>query len=392
MVYRRKGRKGYTFQARTQTGWEQMGTGAANKALAQRIETMWETLASTHRAWDILQPILDGGRSRSKLLGTLYDLWLDTKYDISEIRRRLNDANVEPYVDEYMNIFRQQGGLETTAAYNTAYLRYLLPEGAPVLVSECSEEWLTEQLYAYRDAKGNAVKGTTLRKVHSAWSGFFDYLVRPKRLLTSNPLAHVPRPEVAKLPIRFYELKEVEKIIFAQPTLERRALFSLAYGTGLEPIVIVGRKTQPIVTALTRSDFDEQSHEVRAAGTKTHTRDRMALVADCMANSAGIPQDDATQRTSFSARPIYNHPLASVYGKIAQAARISTLLRTSPLGCEAAKGRRSDRSCPTPTGARHSQRDIRHIRAVYTRWSRSKEVGARSDQVRQASRSEVGEP
>jgi integrase len=63
----------------------------------------------------------------------------------------------------------------------------------------------------------------------------------------------------------------VERIIAYQPTLERRALFALIYGTGIEVSVAL---------ALTRSDIWEGAKEIRAAGTKAHSRDRVCRVAD----------------------------------------------------------------------------------------------------------------
>lgn len=265
MVYRRKGRRGFSFQARTQTGWEQVGTGTDDKALARRIEDMWETLAAKERAWDLLVPILDAGRQRPKQLLSLYDLWIDTKRNLNETRRRLQDVDVTPLVDEYLAVYEKQNVAPNTLAYTENYLKYLFPDTGSRMVSQLSAEWLTERLYAY-DAKPN-----TLRIVHSAWTGFLDYLVMPKRLLVANPMAHVAKPGLSKGLIRFYELDVVEQIVNAQPTEMRRVLFSLIYGTGLERST-----TQP----LTRADFNEKTHEVRGAGTKTHTRDRIALIAD----------------------------------------------------------------------------------------------------------------
>jgi len=51
----------------------------------------------------------------------------------------------------------------------------------------------------------------------------------------------------------------------------RRALFALLYGTGAEVSVAL---------KLNRGEADFVAKEIRAAGTKTHTRDRMARVAD----------------------------------------------------------------------------------------------------------------
>lgn len=63
----------------------------------------------------------------------------------------------------------------------------------------------------------------------------------------------------------------MKQIVEAQPDPARRALFALLYGTGAE---------MSVALRLTRADVDPATKEVRAAGTKTHTRDRMARVAE----------------------------------------------------------------------------------------------------------------
>jgi integrase len=64
----------------------------------------------------------------------------------------------------------------------------------------------------------------------------------------ANPMAKVTRPAAQGSPIRFYELDVVERIVGYQPTAERRALFALLYGTGIEVSVAL---------ALTRADVWE---------------------------------------------------------------------------------------------------------------------------------------
>jgi integrase len=61
------------------------------------------------------------------------------------------------------------------------------------------------------------------------------------------------------------------RAVDAQATPERHALFAILYGTGIE-----------VSTALrlTRADVWDASREIRAAGTKTHTRDRVCMVAE----------------------------------------------------------------------------------------------------------------
>jgi integrase len=267
MVYRRMNKKsgklrpGYTFMARTQTGWKQMGTRTDNKALAGKIEGMWETLAKEHRAWDVLGRVMAGELA----IGGLYDLWAATRWDVHEIRRRLNDTDLEPIVDEWHRVYARSGPKADTVAHAFAHVRALLPEGEHRLASTTTVEWLTERLYAYPG------RPNTLRKVHSSWSQFFGYCTDVKALYPTNPMAKVTRPAVQGSPIRFYELDVVERIVAYQPTPERRALFALLYGTGIEVSVAL---------ALSRADVWEATREIRAAGTKAHSRDRVCRVAD----------------------------------------------------------------------------------------------------------------
>jgi hypothetical protein len=195
MVYRRtytgpKGEKrrrpGWTFMARTETGWKQMGTRTDNKTLAGKIEGMWETLASEHRAWDILGRVMSGELA----IGTLFDLWTATRWDVHEIRRRLNDTDLEPLVADWHAVYARSGPKADSAAHALAHVRALLPAGTRRLASTATVEWLTERLYAYPG------KPNTLRKVHSSWSQFLAYCTDVKGLYPANPMNKVARPAV----------------------------------------------------------------------------------------------------------------------------------------------------------------------------------------------------
>lgn len=262
MVYRRPGRKTWTFQARTETGWKQLGTRTPNKALAGRMETMWETLATEHRAWDLLGPVLAADLS----IGRLYDLWTETRHDLAEMRRRLADTNLEPLVAEW-HAWHAGRVKADSAAHSLAHVRVLLPEGTPKLATKATALWLTQQLTAYPGSQN------TRRKVHSSWSGFFDYCTRVRGVYErgKNPMEEVDRPAAVKPPIQFYEQDEAERIVGWQPDATRRALFALLYGGAIEISVAL---------QLTRADFLPERKSVRAAGTKAHRRDRMARLAD----------------------------------------------------------------------------------------------------------------
>jgi integrase len=261
MAYRRKGRKTWTFQARTQQGWAQASTSVTDKILAHRIEAMWERLASEFRAWDLLDPVLEGQRD----VRVLFDLWKRAQHNVHEVRRLLADCNIEPAVAEWFAVYSRKHPDTDSPAHALVHVRALLPEGEARNVSVVTTEWLTQQLYRY------PATPATLLKVHASWSVFFDYCARVKGLFSANPLLAVEKPKPRKPAIMFYELDAVKRIVEAQPDPARRALMALLYGTACEVSVAL---------KLTRADVDQATKEIRAQGSKTHTRDRMARVAD----------------------------------------------------------------------------------------------------------------
>jgi integrase len=208
----------------------------------------------------VLGRVLDGAMKPSEL----YDLWLESGRNIEGVRRRLTDTNVEPLVQEW-HAAHAQDVKPDSAAHALTHVRWLLPEDKPVLASAVTPDWLTQRLSAYGHHRN------TRRKVHSSWSVFFAFCVKPKGVLARNPMGDVQRPERERPAIRFYDLDTVERIVEWQPTPERRAYFALVYGTGMDVSDAL---------PLLRSDIEAGSHEIRAPGTKTHTRDRMAMVAD----------------------------------------------------------------------------------------------------------------
>jgi len=90
-------------------------------------------------------------------------------------------------------------------------------------------------------------------------------------LFDRNPMDGVERPPEQKHPVKFYELDTAERIVRAQPTQARRTLFATLDGAAIE----VGTALR-----LTRADIWPERLEIRAPGTKTHTRDRIAAVSD----------------------------------------------------------------------------------------------------------------
>jgi integrase len=260
MAYRRTGRPSWYFEARTETGRKQLCTGSPNRVLARRIEEAWEEIALSHRAWDVLGEVLAGRLS----VGRLYDLWRDSRGALDEIRRRLHDVDLDGIVNEW-HAQHARSVRSDSAKHALAHVRWLLPRGTRTPASAVTSEWLAGRLVKYQGRRN------TLRKVHSSWSVFFDYCAVLRNLYAHNPMRDVPRPKQEKSPIAYYEQDEVERIVNWQPTADRRALFALLYGAGIEISVAL---------KLGRTDLNPDTKEIRAPGTKTSTRDRTARIAD----------------------------------------------------------------------------------------------------------------
>ncbi len=259
MVYKRSGRPSLYFEGKTRHGWRQVCTYTHDKKLAQRIEHMWAELASRHRAWDLLEPVLADGTT----IGALYDQWTETKHDVEAMRRMAKDVDVEPFVEEWAEVFKTQTGADW-AAHALTHTRFFFPAGEPRMVSAVTDEWLTAKLAEYPGERN------TRRKVHSSLTSFFDF-PKVKKLFPVNPMSLVDRPALQSTPPALYDAASVIKIINWQDTPERRAFFALVYGTGADvsPALLVDR-----------ADVNPATHEVRIMGTKTAYRDRIVRVSD----------------------------------------------------------------------------------------------------------------
>jgi integrase len=100
-------------------------------------------------------------------------------------------------------------------------------------------------------------------------SQFARYLVR-RHVLSSNPLRDISAPRPAAPRCRWLEVADLTRLADAQPA-PYRTLSALLGGTGIEVSVAL---------ALRARDVDAPRREIRAAGTKTHARDRIVRVAE----------------------------------------------------------------------------------------------------------------
>jgi integrase len=109
----------------------------------------------------------------------------------------------------------------------------------------------------------------TRRKAHAAMSGFAKYL-RKARVINSNPLTDVEVPRAGPPRCRYEPVSVLAQIALAQPA-PFNLLSAIMAGTGIEVSVAI---------ALQRRDIDTACREIRARGTKSHSRDRIVRVSE----------------------------------------------------------------------------------------------------------------
>ena len=172
------------------------------------------------------------GCSNGRLaIGALYDQWTSTHGDLEAIRRDLADVELSAFVPDFTDVYRLRRPKALEKLLHR--LRWLVPAREPVPRSRVNRAYLLSRLYAYRDEHGKPVSANTLRRVHSAWSVFFDYLTE-RGVFEDNPMLRVKAPKPTESPVKWYELATVKRLIGGAPTPELRAAFALAYGGALE--------------------------------------------------------------------------------------------------------------------------------------------------------------
>ena len=92
---------------------------------------------------------------------------------------------------------------------------------------------------------------------------------RDGRVVPVNPMRSITPPPASPARVEWRDVPELTRIADGQPE-PYRTLSALLAGTGIEVSVAVQLK---------RRDVDSARREIRAAGTKTHARDRIARVA-----------------------------------------------------------------------------------------------------------------
>src|ERR1700730_11060023 len=110
MPYRNGKRKTWVVTVpKREGGWTRVSTGTLHRPTAVRIERMLVDLgARGRRVWDLLEAVA----KRTLKLGELLDAWDVNNLDA--LRARLNDVDLEPFVESF--IARHSGRVVASTA------------------------------------------------------------------------------------------------------------------------------------------------------------------------------------------------------------------------------------------------------------------------------------
>jgi len=256
MVFRRRGVRTWTVSIPTPAGKARKSTGTTDKPTADAIESAVK-YCIRKRETQLLNAVLDNKIT----VGQLYDAYMAET--LPALRAQLDDVDLEPFVDEWKKRVAANVKPDTLDHY-VFHVRSLLVEGKPYPRSKFTVDALDKWLSEY------PATPSTRRKVHSAMSNFAQFLVTKKHLLEHNPMRTVDAPKASAPRERHIEVPDMKRLANYQPE-PYCALSALLGGTGID-----------VSTALVlkKRHVDVARREIRAAGTKTHSRDRIVRVAD----------------------------------------------------------------------------------------------------------------
>lgn len=246
----------YYAKVRTSSGqWIARTCETRDRSLAKSMGRMVDEFA--HRGkqyWDLLDAVATSHISLAGLYAA------HSAGRIAELRDQMNDVDLSPIVDEWLNSLRGRLSKDTIQHYRI-HVRSLLRDNQRFPRSIFTFERLSAWLAKIDRASG------TRRKYHAAMTGFCRYL-RARGIVNNNPMQDVKAPRPGAPRCRYLEHEEVLQIVAAlnEPY---RTVVAVMHATGMELSVVL---------ALKRRDVDFYRAEIRARGTKTQARDRVVTI------------------------------------------------------------------------------------------------------------------
>ena len=231
--------------------WHKRTTRTHERPLARSMSRMVDELGPRGKQqWDLLDALRDGRVD----LPTLYAAY--SANDLDGLRRRLNDTDLSPMVDQWLATLEGRIVPDTTAHYKV-HVRSLIPEGQPFPRSALTFERLTTWLSNVEWSAG------TRRKYHAAMSSFCQYL-KLRGVIDTNPMRDVKAPSPGRPRDRYLDHAKVLELVDALPN-PFRTISAVLHGSGSDLSSLI---------AIERRDIDIKAGTIRLRGTKTVYRDR----------------------------------------------------------------------------------------------------------------------
>lgn len=262
-AFKKGGRNTYMVKIfdRKKEEWVQRGIRTKDSVTAKRMQAMIDAIgAQGKRTWEIVDALVDGVIR----VPHLYDIYLEEARDLDRVKVRLEDVDLEPYVKEWL---KNPGGKvrkgTDSAKHYEFHVRQMIPKKERFLLAR----FTSAKIQVHLDELESSA--ATKRKAAAAISSFSRWLYR-RGVIRTKPMRDVELPAAGPPRSNYLETADAIRLADAQPG-QYRNFSALLAGSGIEVSVAL---------ALTPRDVNAATHEARAAGTKTYTRDRIALIAD----------------------------------------------------------------------------------------------------------------
>lgn len=258
MTLYRRGQLWYVGIPRRHGGWEKRAIGTRDATVARRVARMIAELGRQgRRDWELLEAVNAGHIT----VGQLFDAY--SRNELEDLRAQLSDVDVEPQVADWLAVLRSSLSVDTVEHYEL-YVRSLVARGARFPRTELSYQRISQWLAS------RPVGPSTKRKYRAALSSFCSHL-HNVGVLERNPVREVKAPPAARPRMEYLnDVDQVRALAKKQPE-PFRTLSLLLHATGIEISVAL---------ALRARDVDKKLRQIRARGTKTNARDRIATVAE----------------------------------------------------------------------------------------------------------------
>lgn len=286
MAFRQMGKNGkrrrfFDTKVPTESGaWVKRPTGTMDKHTARKIDEMIAALGPAgHHAWDILS-LVTAPKAKMRL-SEMYAVWSRTPHRgkdrngkviaptaadrVAHVRASLASTDLEPMVEKFETAMKgPQGVSEDSAAHYVSAVRLLIKKEEVFPSSRLTEAELRDWLDEMDD-----VEPGTVRKRGMGMRRFISWL-RDRGIITHDPMAEIRLPSQGDPLCHYIDLPDVERLAEASHG-QMRHLELVLPGTAMEVSVALAVRVR---------DVSKLERDIRAAGTKTHTRDRVVRVAD----------------------------------------------------------------------------------------------------------------